>query len=163
MEIEHKGYKILFRVDSETWFNELIGEKTSLKAAKAAIDGLSRKDRHIGLVALRLGDGLYRPVAAITEVTVTTFAEPKVYGWKKDAKPKIEECFITVDKSREKVSISNLYPVESRPELLNYVRLKKEAIKAEEAADAALKAIIPFDIDTIALAAKEQRSKKDKS
>lgn len=157
MEIEYKGHKIIFREHDESWFHELIGDKKTLAAAKSALDNLSRKDRQIGVKALRLEGASYRSIRKVQEVTVTTLCEARPRSRFGNEPPQITECWITYGKKdREKVSISNLYPLESRSDLEACVKLQAAALKASEDADAALRAIESYDADILALAAKEK-------
>lgn len=149
METKYKEHTIIFREEAEEWFCEAIGVKSSLKAAKAAIDAMDRKDRQIGLDVLMLARDYRRGDAwQIEEVRVSSLCQPSRYD-----NGKIRDCFVTSGKTREKVSIADLYPLDCRAELQRFIGLNDEAIEAKKKADAVRNYIPRFNADSLLKAA----------
>lgn len=159
MQTTYKKHTIDFREDEEEWFCEAIGVKKTLKAMKAAIDNLSRKDRQLGVKALMLerdyrGDDTFM----IVEVTVTVLCEPrKVY---RSEKEEVDECWIVNDGSRSKVRIAALFPLSSRTKLTDYIAEKSAHDKEGRRLDGVCRGLPSFDADSLALAAKEKEPAK---
>jgi hypothetical protein len=155
METEYKKHRITYREDGNEWFCEAIGTKPSLKAMKAAIDNLNRKDRQLGVKALMLQRDYRTDGTELKEVKVTVLCEP-VKGWK-DKAASIKECWITDDGSRSKVYLNSLYPLSARAEVMAYIKEKNAHDQEGERLDGVKRAITTFDADTIMLAAKEEK------
>jgi len=162
MEVQYKKHTITYREDANEWFCEVIGTKPSLKAAKAAIDNLSRKDRQLGIPALMLERNFRSDGLEVIEVKVGTLCEPSM-GYR-DKVATIKECWITQDKSsRSKVHLSQLYPLDARADLLAYAKEMTAHAKEGERLEGVKKAIGSFNADTIMLAAKEAQAKPSKA
>lgn len=156
MEVEYKKHKITYREDGNEWFCEVIGTKPSLKAAKAAIDNLSRKDRQLGIAALMLERNFRSDGLEVVEVKVGTLGEP-TKGWR-DKVASIKECWITHNKSRAKVGLNQLYPLDARADLLDYAKQMTAHAKEGERLEKLKNSIDTFNADTIMLAAKEGKA-----
>lgn len=156
IETKHKGHKIVFREESEEWFCEATGPKKELKAVKAAIDDLSRKERQINVKVLRVeNENFYRDDKKIEEVTVTIICDPRREGEER------KECWITIPRSkgtsqREKAYIHTLFPLDARRELEAWIELHKAFVEAREKSTKFIDEIVRHDADSLAAAAKEQ-------
>jgi ribosomal protein L21E len=155
VHVNYKGQTITFNEEKETWFNDTVGEKKSLKAAKAAIDDVSRKDRQLGVKVLRIERSFKRgdEIMSVQETTVSILCEP--HPTYRGNPGEVTECWITDGKTRSRASIRDLYPLNARNDLEAWLDLNKKAAKAAQIARKFHDDIEAYNADTILLASKE--------
>lgn len=143
-----KTHEIEYRESSNDWFNPDVGEFPSLAAAKKALDEFDRKGRRADIEALLLKEGWRSydgPSIAIVEAKVGALAEPR---WAGDPP---SDAWITYGprKTREKVSLRALFPLEARGQLEEYIRRHEAARKAVEEAEKFRETLQPYTADSI--------------
>lgn len=144
-EFKHKTHKIEYRESSNDWFNPDVGEFPSLAAAKKALDEFDRKGRRADIEALFLKESWRSDNPSIVEAKVGALAEPR---WAGDPP---SDAWITYgpSKTREKVSLRALFPLEARGQLEEYIRRHKAARKAVEEAEKFKETLQPYTADSI--------------
>lgn len=144
IEIEYKGTTIHFREGDDVWHADAFGEDAKLSVIKTKIDEASKVDRRLGIDAINLTRSYRTEAMEITEVVIVMECadndEARAYRservWVEPRQgPKKGK------KSRDKISVTQLYRPDQRDDLLKLLALDTIAREAQATCDAAKLAI----------------------
>lgn len=158
IETEYKKRVISFDQEREVWRCEDLNiEAEKLSAVKRRIDAIGHSERRVDVPALMLSRGR-GDKAIIEEVRVTVLCDPARRRYS-DAPPETTECWISMPhRSKARVRIEHLIPLDQRAEALEWCRLDEVARSAEKMAENQSRAITRHTADSLMLASKELKA-----
>lgn len=126
MEIKYKGQTLTFSENTEKWSHPEVGKRDTLSALKSAVDDLSRKDRQLRVPAYYIQANRWsssNTVPKVQRVMVTSIVEP---GQLRSTGDPYEVWIVDENKSRSKVGIREVYPLEAKAKIDEYIKARLE-------------------------------------